>query len=172
MAEALCQDDDLLPGNLVLLDGFADDDLGFSIGVHVGRVPGVQAPVVGRLEQRQSLFLTDDPVQSPHITEAHSPKDWDRDSETTLAELAVLDLGRLNGLLERNWELDRHGEGGVSQVAVLSIWGRGMRSTGLLDKDARATVTIALDQIRPRWESKKIKNQKKNKYKDRGAIRQ
>ena len=148
MAEALCQDDYLLPGNLVLLDGLADDDLGFSIGVHVGRVPGVQAPVVGGLEQRESLVLADDPVQSPHITEAHSPKDRDRDSETTLSELAVLDLARLNGLLEGDWELDRHGEGGVSQVAVLSIGGDGTRSC-LLDQDAQDTVTIALDQIRP-----------------------
>lgn len=59
--EDLGKDDDLLPRNVELLEGLADDDLGFSVGVCVGGVPGVDAAVVRCLEDFETFFLVEDP---------------------------------------------------------------------------------------------------------------
>lgn len=53
--KALGQNDNLLARNVVLLQRLADCNLGRAVRVHVGRVPGVEASVVGGLEQRKCL---------------------------------------------------------------------------------------------------------------------
>ena len=60
---ALGQDDNLFAGDIVLLDGFAHNLLGDSIGVGIGRVPGVEAAVVCCLEEGQGLRQTIDELE-------------------------------------------------------------------------------------------------------------
>lgn len=49
---ALAEDDDLGARDVVLLQGLADDDLRGAVAVDVGRVPCVEAAVIGGLEER------------------------------------------------------------------------------------------------------------------------
>ena len=60
-AEDLGQDDHLLARDVVLLQRLADDDLRFAVRIGVRRVPGVDAGVVGGLEQLYAVVLVQDP---------------------------------------------------------------------------------------------------------------
>lgn len=50
LAGAFRHDDKVFAGDVVLRDGFADDDFRLAVRVHVGGVPGVDAGVVGGFE--------------------------------------------------------------------------------------------------------------------------
>lgn len=52
---ALGENNDLFARDVVLLNGLADNLLGHAVGVDVGRVPGVDATIVGGLEEREGL---------------------------------------------------------------------------------------------------------------------
>ena len=59
--ETLAQDDELLARDVVLLDGLADELFAAAVGVDVGRVPGVDADVVGVFEEGERLGFVEDP---------------------------------------------------------------------------------------------------------------
>ena len=52
---ALCQDEQLVSRDVVLLNRFGDDLLGDSVAVDVCRVPGIYTSVICRFQQRQGL---------------------------------------------------------------------------------------------------------------------
>jgi hypothetical protein len=54
-AEALRQDDDLLPRYAELLQDFSNEFFRHAIAVHVGSVPGVKAGVVGGFKEVSDL---------------------------------------------------------------------------------------------------------------------
>lgn len=51
----------LLAGDVELLQRFANNDLGLSVGVCIGGVPSVDAIIVGSLEELQAIFLVQNP---------------------------------------------------------------------------------------------------------------
>jgi hypothetical protein len=52
---ALCQDEQLVSRDVVLLNRFGDDLLGDSVAVDVCRVPSIYTSVICRFQQRQGL---------------------------------------------------------------------------------------------------------------------
>lgn len=54
--EALCHDDYLFAGDLVLAQGLAHDCLARPVGVDIGRVPRIETAVVGGLEEGEGLL--------------------------------------------------------------------------------------------------------------------
>jgi hypothetical protein len=61
MKRALGHNNDLLAGDIKLLQGLPNDLLAQPIRVRVRRVPGINADVVGSLEDSQGRFLVQDP---------------------------------------------------------------------------------------------------------------
>lgn len=59
--EDLGENDNLLAGDIELLQRFANYDLGLSVGVCIGGVPSVDAIIVGSLEKLQTIFLVQNP---------------------------------------------------------------------------------------------------------------
>jgi hypothetical protein len=117
IAITLCEDDELLTREVVLLDRLADDFLRDTVGVDVGwtmlatvvvqkckrrtSVPGCQPSIVGRLQQWQRLLLLNDPGLPLLISETHASEDWHRHPQTALPQLPVLCLG----LLEQSFHI-------------------------------------------------------------------
>ena len=115
--EALGEDDELLARDLVLGDGLGDDLFGAAVAVvvsaglaarfaargassrvgspiHVGRVPGGDAGLVGVLEERQRGLLIQHPVLPFRRAVAHAPDNDLGDLEAGLAEAARERLAR------------------------------------------------------------------------------
>lgn len=59
--EDLGKNDNFLARNIELLQGLANDHLGFAVGVCVGCIPSVDAIIVGSLEELQAIFLVQNP---------------------------------------------------------------------------------------------------------------
>ena len=59
---ALRQNDQLLPGNVVLLDGLADDLFRDTVGIDVSGVPSVESDFVGVLQDGQGRLFVEDPI--------------------------------------------------------------------------------------------------------------
>lgn len=73
--ETFGHDDELGAGDVILLDGGADDFLGAAVGVGVGHVPGVDAAVKGVLEDGEGLVLVEEPGLPVLVAEAHAAED-------------------------------------------------------------------------------------------------
>lgn len=54
--KALGHDDDLLPRDAIFLDRLANNNLASTLRVGVCGVPGVQSPIISRLEERKRLI--------------------------------------------------------------------------------------------------------------------
>lgn len=52
---AFCQDEDLMTGNVELLQCFADNFFGDAIAVSIGGIPGIETTIIRRLEKLQCL---------------------------------------------------------------------------------------------------------------------
>ena len=72
---AFAEDDELVPGNVELLDRLADDLFAYAVAVDVGGVPGVEAAVVGCFEKLESFVFFDDPGLPFLVAKAHSTED-------------------------------------------------------------------------------------------------
>lgn len=108
---ALGHDDDFVTRNAELPHRLADDGLAETVGVRVGRVPRVDAAVIGRLEKLQRGVLVEDPLRHLWSAERHCTQDGPRDSEARGAELDVVNFGRVERLLQGRGNRDaRHGE--------------------------------------------------------------
>ena len=86
--EDLGEDDDLLPRDLVPPQELADDLLGLAVRVRVGRVPGVDARVVGGLEQADARLGVERPGTAlpGRGAEDHAAEDDLGDFEAAVAE--------------------------------------------------------------------------------------
>ena len=62
------------------------------------RVPCVESTIVCSLEQWQCLVLLDHPWLPRWVAKAHASKDWDRYSQSRLAQLLVAGLGLIDRL--------------------------------------------------------------------------
>jgi len=58
---ALGHDDHLVARNVILLDGFADNDFRGAVGVGVGGIPRVEAGIVGGFEKGEGFGFGDSP---------------------------------------------------------------------------------------------------------------
>lgn len=100
---AFGENDELLARDVILLDGFADDFFGATVGVDVGLcrgvseggglmvhwevygVPGIQANFVGVFEEWQRLLFIENPFLPFLRTVRHCPQDHFRDLEARVA---------------------------------------------------------------------------------------
>lgn len=116
---AFSHDDNFLARYAVFLESFADDFFGFAVGVDIRCIPGIEPHVIGSFENWKCLnslsiryvigfseglsylVFSDNPRLPLLITKRHSTQYRHRDSQATLAKLSVLDLGAVNGLLDR-----------------------------------------------------------------------
>ena len=98
--ETLGHNDHLLARDVVLLESLSDNNLRLAVRVDISRVPGVQATVIGSLQQRECLVFLNGPIQRPSITEAHTAKDGHGNAETAVAQPAVFTFGVRDRLLE------------------------------------------------------------------------
>jgi hypothetical protein len=86
---AFAQDHNLVPRDLVLLDRFPDDLFAHTITVHVRGIPGVEAAVVSRFEEREGFLFVDDPRLPLWAAEAHGAEDGVRDAQAAGAKAVV-----------------------------------------------------------------------------------
>ena len=73
--EDLGHDDDLAARDAVLSEEGAEDLLGAAVGIRVGDVEGVDAGVVGVLEDGEGLFLVQDPGLPVLVAVGHAADD-------------------------------------------------------------------------------------------------
>jgi hypothetical protein len=117
-------------GKLVLLDRFANDLFRDTIGVNIGcedllairpqcldhirhtSIPSCKSPVVRSLQQRQRLFLFNDPWLPFGRANAHSTQDGYRNFQATLSQTLVFGLRLLEETF--NVQLVCHGCGNVT----------------------------------------------------------
>lgn len=74
----LGENDEVLARDRVLLDCLADETLAVAVRVDVGRVPGVDAELVGRLEVLKSLVTLKNPVGPACAAAASASISWRR----------------------------------------------------------------------------------------------
>lgn len=90
--EAFRHDDELVARDIVRLDGGRDELLRDSIGVVVGRVPGVDAAVECGLEQWEGRSGFDAPGEPAGVAEGHGPEYRVGNAQAGGAELDVFDF--------------------------------------------------------------------------------
>lgn len=82
--KAFSQDNELLPGDVVLLDSFTDYTFTRTIGVNISCVPGIYSEIESGLEEGEGFFLILDPSHPPGITKRHGPEDDLRGFKATI----------------------------------------------------------------------------------------
>jgi len=86
------QNNHLVSGNVVLLDGLSNNLLGFAVRVYVCGVPSVQPDIVCMLQEGQSFILVDNPVLPFRAPDGHAAKDNLGDLQARLSQAGVLHL--------------------------------------------------------------------------------
>jgi hypothetical protein len=127
---ALCEDDELVARQLVLVDRFANDLFRDTVGVYISyasvlaveptayddmrhaSIPSSDSSIVCSLQQRQRLFLFNDPGLPFGRTDAHCTQDGYRNSQAALSQATVFSPRLLEETLDI--QLVRHGCDGVN----------------------------------------------------------
>jgi len=89
--ENLGQNDNLLSGNLELLEGLPEDDLGLAVGVYISSIEGVDPSVECELDVLDTLFFTQHPILPLRSPIAHASKDDFADFQARLSKADISD---------------------------------------------------------------------------------